>query len=107
MVLYCNANGGKVRAFEYENSFENKKPFVLFQMREIATKMERVDREFQRRDMTIIKLDEKLRHANQLGQKLAQALDQSENQNYCQNRKIEELNFQIQQHLQTVSTIYL
>lgn len=47
-------------------------------MREIAAKMERVDEEFQRRDLTILKLDQRLRDAKNVAQNLSKALRQAE-----------------------------
>ena len=41
-------------------------------MREIASKMERVDQEFQRRDVTILRLDEKLKDGQNMVQTLAE-----------------------------------
>lgn len=47
-------------------------------MKEIAAKMEKVDEEFQRRDLTILKLDQRLRDAKNVAQSLSKALRQAE-----------------------------
>jgi len=51
-------------------------------MKEIASKMEKVDQEFQRRDVTIIRLDEKLKDGQNMVQSLAKALRDAEKKHF-------------------------
>ena len=73
-----------------------------FQMREIASKMERVDQEFQRRDVTIIRLDEKLKDGQNMVQSLAKALRDAEKNILAKNQQLVELQDQLDSQKQSL-----
>jgi len=71
-------------------------------MREIASKMERVDQEFQRRDVTIIRLDEKLKDGQNMVQSLAKALRDAEKNILAKNQQLAELQDQLDSQKQSL-----
>lgn len=60
-------------------------------MREIALKMEKVDEEFQKRDLTIIKLDQRLSQAKSVSQGLSLALKKAEKSLVEKNQTVADL----------------
>ena len=79
-----------------------KNPAINLQMREIAYKMERVDQEFQRRDVTILRLDEKLKDGQNMVQSLAKALHDAEKNILAKNHQLADLQKQLDLQKQTL-----
>ena len=71
-------------------------------MREIASKMEKVDQEFQRRDVTILRLDEKLKDGQNMVQTLAKSLHDAEKNILAKNQQLAELQRQLSSHKQSL-----
>ena len=73
-------------------------------MREIVKKMERVDEEFQKRDLTIIALDERLSESKNTAQRFAQALRQAEKALGDKNQRINDLHHKLEQQRQLIDS---
>lgn len=73
-------------------------------MREIVKKMERVDEEFQKRDLTIIALDERLSESKNTAQRFAQALRQAEKALGDKNQRINDLHHKLEQQRQLLDS---